>query len=299
MFARPGFLQCGSGAVQSLEQWAHRLGASTTVEFFAQSGMTGGLFVECGTAVTGVAVPGLPSGEVGRLFVMALGLAVFVVAAHSIDLRCGARFMGESEELLGPGAESAGVVGGWASGSLAVVRAEGTRLLVDPFGQLPDFGEGLVELLPCFFAAGGQPGLQFLEAIGAEEAAQQAGSVLGVGAEELGEVALGQEDDLAELFLVQAQGCLDLSRRVLGVRADGVPLVLAVGASGVPVELDGGLVGGDAGLGAGAGALLFGGPGDPQAAAAQLKSRVTTVRVAAGAWSLRRRWVGRMPGTVP
>ncbi len=120
--------------------------------------------------------------------------------------------------------------------------------------------------------AGAHPGLggraQLGEALrggaepaGVEEPAQQPGASGVVGAQEAGEVALREQDDLAELLPVQPEELLDLLADLLVGTAEAVPLPVAELAQGAVRLL--------AGVAAAAllGARLLGPPGELQPAA--------------------------------
>ncbi len=127
-------------------------------------------------------------------------------------------------------------------------------------------GEGEQPLVPLpypLFGHAPQVGQAFLdgdEAAGVEEAAEEPAPGFGIGAQEAGEVALREEDDLAELLAAHAEELGDLLAGLLVGAAEAVP---GAGGRVVLAQPGLGLLGGEAGA-APLGPLLGRAAGDLQ-----------------------------------
>ncbi len=106
------------------------------------------------------------------------------------------------------------------------------RRLLHPVGVGEQRGVAVPHLGLGRASALGEALLDLGETMGVEETAQQLAARLGVGAQEAGEIALGQEDHLAELLAAHAEQLGDLLADLLVRAAEvlpgpGLPVVLA------------------------------------------------------------------------
>jgi len=185
--------------------------------------------------------------------------------------RCGVlEGEGLAVQGAGPGAggcgEGGGVVGpGGVLGGFEVVAG----CLLDAFGQAQDVGAGLVARLGGEGFAGGEEFFDEAEAAGAEEGAEQDAAFGCVGAQELGELVLREQDDLAELLPGQAQEGLDLFSGFLVGLDDAFPLAVSVFVEDPLVQVGFGLLVDQFCAVAQVGSLLGGDSADLQALAGE------------------------------
>ena len=257
-------------------------GPDGRAEFLAQRIERGGSLGELIASAQRLGPAALAAGQAVR--VLPGGLRLVEFGAVGADLpRTGGRLGGRGRgELFGPGriGQVIARAGGSERGVRACVRA-GVRAGVRGLprrgricrgrnGDLGDAGDQFGDALPGLLDAArggpaplGQPRFDGAEPVGAEQLLQQLSPVVGVGVQEVGELALRQQHDLPELQGGHAHEISDLVVRLTRPGGNGPP----GGAVGL-FQDDLGVLGGSAAAPA-LGAFLLGAAGDTHPAAAE------------------------------
>lgn len=288
----------GLAGVAQVECGCHRLGLAAPLHAGQCLAVGVRALLQPRGALPRLGEPALQPGHFPYVVEFAVGGGLRGLGGRDRAVRDGQPLAGRAAGDGGPGQDGLGE-------ARFAGREVGQRHLGDvPGGLLHAVGVGEQRGVPvAHLGLGCAPAfaealLDLGEALGVEEAPEELAAGLGVGPQEAGEVALGQQYDLTELFTAHAEQLGDLLADLLVGTAEVLPgarrtLVLAQPALG--------LFGGRARA-----ALLRTGPGGCRVISsrrpATVSSRRISVRVAGAAWSLRRvrPWpLWRAPGTAP
>ncbi|MGX1364669.1 hypothetical protein RKD19_000028 [Streptomyces canus] len=227
----------GSSGAEGVQQGCQVLGTPSLFPAPAKGFLVRGLLVQPVQLFTGGGVGGLLSVQFsgGSFQLLVCELVLLCVRGVSPGGE-GVGFAG-LDEVVGPfqGGVSQ-VVRGVGGGSVVLgfqVRAGG---LVDAGRQVQDLIAGGVTVLLGGAAVVAQPAFDEGVPVGVEELAEEFAALAGIGVEELRELVLRQENDLAELGPAHAEQVLDLLACLLVGLAGGLPVGLSRRVGGPAAE---------------------------------------------------------------